>query len=136
MIDTTTLAQLAKAATPVYPLDERRDHADGTWRCPMCDGQGEVDGAVTLSTSAHYCAGVQVFGIGDEHLALEAFFRAANPGTILALLARLAAAEAVVEEASTVAGPDTGPRALLASLRRLDDTIATYDALRKAQGEA
>ena len=63
-----------------YPaLDPIREHADGwTYRCPMCDGSGEIDadhvkeGTETVGGGIlTSIVGVQVFGIGDAMQAME-----------------------------------------------------------------
>jgi len=86
------LEALAKAATP-GDLDTVNDPPDeyggksatGWYECPCCESVGEVEG-VTYSNFDAVAMGVQFFGIGNEHKNYEAFFRAANPATILRLL--------------------------------------------------
>lgn len=83
------LEALARAATP-QNLDTAQDSTKPTGyiECPDCGGEG------TVELTADYCnydgkaMGVQFYGIGPEHVAAEAFFRAANPATILALIAQ------------------------------------------------
>lgn len=87
-IDLDKLEALAKAATP-QNLDSAQDATrhDGYIECPECGGEG------TVELTADYCnydgkaMGVQFYGIGPEHRAAEAFFRAANPATVIALIA-------------------------------------------------
>jgi len=82
------LEALARAATP-QNLDSAEDATKPTGyiECPECGGDG------TVELTADYCnydgkaMGVQFYGIGPEHLAAEAFFRAANPAAVLKLIA-------------------------------------------------
>lgn len=80
------LEALAKAATP-QNFDSAQITNQGCIECPSCDGSGEVE------LTADYCnydgraLGVQFYGIGPEHRAAEAFYRAANPAAILELIA-------------------------------------------------
>lgn len=86
------LERLAKAATP-GDLDTVNDPADeyggksvsDYYDCPCCQGTSTVDG-VTYANFDGVAMGVQFFGIGNEHKNYEAFFRAANPATILRLI--------------------------------------------------
>lgn len=90
MIDIKKLKELALAATP-QNLDTAQEKLegfiDGYIECPCCGGEG------TVKLNADYCnydgaaMGVQFYGIGPEHVAAEAFFRAANPTTVLELIA-------------------------------------------------
>jgi hypothetical protein len=90
--DWTELKRLAEAATP-GDLDTCNDPPDeyggkdpsGWLECPACGGDGEVEG-VTYCNFDHVAMGVQFFGIGNEFINYEKFFRAANPAVILALL--------------------------------------------------
>jgi hypothetical protein len=94
-LDLDKLEALARAATP-QNFDSAQIKNQGFIECPSCDGSGEVE------LTADYCnydgkaMGVQFYGVGPEHRAAEAFFRAANPATVIALisLARRAAADA------------------------------------------
>lgn len=56
--------------------------------CPMCGGDGNVD-AVTAEPYEPYPLGVQYFGVGDDHVTLQAFSDAANPTAVLAILDEL-----------------------------------------------
>lgn len=80
------LEALAKAATP-QNFDSAQIQNQGHIECPTCDGSGEVE------LTADYCnydgraIGVQFYGIGPEHRAAEAFYRAANPQAVQQLIA-------------------------------------------------
>ncbi len=115
--DLPALRRLAEEAMLSPPLDVCEEDRH---RCPMCDGEGEVDG-YTHSTRGEYAAGVQVFGIGADLEALDAFVRAFAPSVVLAILDRLAAAEAVVEAARNYALADEQEQMHLSCL------IAAYD---------
>lgn len=81
------LRELAQAATP-QNLDSAEDSTkpSGYIECPHCGGDGSVELTADYCNYDGVAMGVQFYGIGPEHLAAEAFFRAANPTTILALL--------------------------------------------------
>ena len=89
------LEQLAKAATP-GDFDSADHTSSGSYECPCCSGDGQVEGK-TLTNFDGYAMGVQFFGIGNEFANYEAFARAANPATILALLSERAELLAAVE---------------------------------------
>jgi hypothetical protein len=100
-VDLDKLEALARAATP-QNFDSAQIKKEGGWsECPTCEGDG------TISLGTDYCnydgaaLGVQFYGIGDEHVNAEAYYRAANPATILALinLARRARASQISKDA-------------------------------------
>ena len=68
--------------------------------CPVCGGEG------TAVLEGEYCnydreaIGVQFYGIGNAHGAAEAYFRAASPVNVLALIERLERAEGALLSAS------------------------------------
>jgi hypothetical protein len=103
------LEALARAATP-QNLDsaECSTRPNGWIECPECGGDG------TVELTADYCnyddkaMGVQFYGVGPEHQAAEAFFRAVNPAAVLELIA-LARAALANQPAPTV--PATSERA-------------------------
>lgn len=94
-LNTEELRKVAEAATPL-DLDsaELKRRVGETVECPHCQGEGDV------TLEADYCnfdgtaIGVEFYGIGLAHGAAEAFVRAFNPKTAIALLDRLAALEA------------------------------------------
>ena len=91
------LRELAKACTP-QNIDsaERIDKFD-TVSCPLCDGDGQVECDTYLNYDG--CAtGVEFFGVGDEHVNAEKFFRACDPQTVTALLDYIDALEEKVKE--------------------------------------
>jgi hypothetical protein len=87
MSDYTELKRLAEAATPQEFDTAEEKSGNGYIECPHCGGSGEVE------LEADYCnydgaaIGVQFYGIGHEFGAAEAYYRAANPATVLALIA-------------------------------------------------
>lgn len=97
-LDLDGLERLAKAATPgdldtvPNPPTEYGGHSTGYFECPACGGEGEVEGE-TYCNFDGVALGVQFFGIGNGHKNYEAFFRAANPATILALISQAREAE-------------------------------------------
>lgn len=115
MTDTLTpekreeIRKRAEAATPGNldtvndPNDEYGGRSEGVYECPMCNGDGSVDG-VTYCNFDDVAMGVQFFGIGEEHGKYEQFFRAANPAAVLALLSALDAAIERAEKAEALWG--------------------------------
>lgn len=114
-----TLKQTALAATP-QNIDSAQsiDHYnDGRYiECPCCSGEGSVELEADFLNYDGKALGVQFYGIGTEPGAAEAYFRAASPANILALLARLEHAESALA-ASPVEQHEAAP-ASLEGLRR------------------
>ena len=87
MTDYAELKRVAEAATPQDFDRAELKVENGHGECPQCGGQVEVE------LEADYCnfdgaaIGVQFYGIGHEFGAAEAFYRAANPDVVLALIA-------------------------------------------------
>jgi hypothetical protein len=107
-IDLDKLEALARAATP-QDFDSAQTKRVGGWaECPTCGG----DGSVTLGND--YCnydmapQGVQFYGIGDEHKNAEAYYRAANPATVLALIALARRAPTTVPDHSAREAANAG----------------------------
>jgi hypothetical protein len=69
------LRKLLEKATP-QNIDTAEISEDGVYDCPLCQTQGFVDG-LTFTNYDGIAQGVQFFGIGPEHKASEALFRAA-----------------------------------------------------------
>jgi hypothetical protein len=92
------LKAAALAATPqdIDSAQEVERFPDGSryCTCPACDGEGHVDLEADFCNYDGHALGVQFYGIGTEHGAAEAYFRAVKPATILALIDRLERAEA------------------------------------------
>jgi len=84
------LRVLAKAVTP-QDFDSAEIVCNGGWiECPSCCGEGnlEIDNDYCNYDSA--ALGVQFYGIGEEHINAEAYYRAANPVAVLALIGEVA----------------------------------------------
>ncbi|WP_310629147.1 hypothetical protein [Burkholderia cenocepacia] len=96
------IAALKQAALAVTPQDidgaERiENHPDGSYlTCPACEGEGCIPFEADYCNYDHIAIGVQFYGVGDGFGKAEAYFRAASPATILALLDRLEHAEAAL----------------------------------------
>lgn len=108
------LATLKQAALTVTPQDidgaERiESRPDGSYiTCPACEGEGCIPFESDYCNYDHVAIGVQFYGIGTEPGAAEAYFRAAKPATIIALLDRLERAESALA-ASPVEQPAAAP---------------------------
>jgi len=75
-----TLDHLAEllAKAPAFPEDLQPEE-EGSYRCPVCDGEGTVDAEwVTHMRSHNWVGGVQFYGIGEEHKWAEEFYLAAR----------------------------------------------------------
>lgn len=122
-----TLAELAQKATP------------GPWRYlgPYAVSRESEDIASPSSEHAPVCRGHDYDDYGYIEPADAAYIAAADPSTITALLAELAAAQAVVEAARELPAPDLDAEhrgyhvashdpdfiALIAALAAYDETI-------------
>jgi hypothetical protein len=87
--DLQQLKALAMAATPQNFDSAERVDADGYAECPLCHGDGTVELAKGYCNYDGVAIGVEFYGIGDEHKNAEAYYRAANPKAILALIVRI-----------------------------------------------
>lgn len=102
--DIEAIREAALACTPgdldtvPNPPTEYGGKEEDYHECPQCGGEGAVDG-VTYCNFDGVAMGVQFFGIGDEHVRYERFFRAANPPAILSLLQALTEAQERAERA-------------------------------------
>lgn len=105
-----TLKLAARAVTPqdIDGAERIESRPDGSYiTCPACEGEGCIPFESDYCNYDHVAIGVQFYGVGTEPGAAEAYFRAAKPATILALLDRLERAE------SALAAPPVEQPALL-----------------------
>ncbi|MDR5797206.1 hypothetical protein QCE49_27805 [Caballeronia sp. LZ008] len=98
----TALKAAAKAATPQnIDTAESVERLEGGYiQCPTCHGEGDVEIEADYCNYDNTAIGVQFYGIGPEHGAAEAYFRAASPANVLALIERLERAESALLSAS------------------------------------
>jgi hypothetical protein len=86
------IERAAREATPgnldtvPNPPSEYGGKETGHYDCPLCGGEGSVDG-VTYCNFDGIAMGVQFFGIGEGFGKYETFFRLANPAAVLELVA-------------------------------------------------
>jgi hypothetical protein len=81
------LEKLARAATPQNFDSAKEDiRIGGVFECPLCGGEGEVELSVDYCNYDNAAMGVQFYGIGKEFRSAEAYYRAANPATMLKLI--------------------------------------------------
>lgn len=83
------LKKLALAATPQNFDSAQQKTEDGWIECPHCSGEGSVELTADYLNYDGAAIGVQFYGIGIEHGAAEAYYRAAKPGTIIDLIAHI-----------------------------------------------
>lgn len=106
-----TLKLAARAVTPqdIDGAERIESRPDGSYiTCPACEGEGCIPFESDYCNYDHVAIGVQFYGVGTEPGAAEAYFRAAKPATILALLDRLERAESALA-ASPVSQPAAAP---------------------------
>lgn len=109
-----TLDRLSEliALVPDYASMAKDPDKHGYYDCPLCDGEGYIEGSVVLrsgSRDKHPVAeayGVQCFGIGDDHLLLNELIPMALhhlPALIASARASVGAREVQGMEAGAVA---------------------------------
>jgi hypothetical protein len=87
MSNYSELKKLAEAATP-QDFDSAEEKVEnGYIECPHCGGSGEVELEADYCNYDNVAIGVQFYGIGHEFGAAEAYYRAARPTAVLALIA-------------------------------------------------
>ncbi|MDX7621802.1 ead/Ea22-like family protein [Enterobacter bugandensis] len=92
-IDKRALREAAEKATALNldTAQEARQEDDECIECPACGGDGYMEVQRDYCNIDGVALGVLFYGIGEHHGFAEAFFRAANPATVLALLDELEA---------------------------------------------
>lgn len=82
------LEQLAgKAGAMALDSAQKVEAANGAMiECPVCGGEGYASAENDYCNFDNHAIGVEFYGIGPEFGLAEAYFRAVNPATILALL--------------------------------------------------
>ncbi|HDC4490741.1 TPA: ead/Ea22-like family protein [Enterobacter asburiae] len=90
-IDKRALREAAEKATALNldTAQEARQEDDECIECPTCGGDGYMEVQRDYCNIDGVALGVLFYGIGEHHGLAEAFFRAANPATVLALLDEL-----------------------------------------------
>lgn len=92
-IDIDKLEALARAATPQNFDTAQYVEDDGWIECQACGGEGAVELHSDYCNYDDAALGVQFYGIGDEHVNAEAYYRAAKPATVTELITRLRESE-------------------------------------------
>lgn len=143
-----TLKLAARAVTPqdIDGAERIESRPDGSYiTCPACEGEGCIPFESDYCNYDHVAIGVQFYGVGTEPGAAEAYFRAAKPATILALLDRLERAESAlaappVEQPAAppiVSAPASDAReCLMDVVSHYDNIVAGFAAQRLAAEEA
>lgn len=136
-----TLKLAARAVTPqdIDGAERIESRPDGSYiTCPACEGEGCIPFESDYCNYDHVAIGVQFYGVGTEPGAAEAYFRAAKPATILALLDRLERAESALAappvEQPAAATSNEQRSAINEAARVLEQNWehATADSLREA----
>lgn len=89
MSDYSELKRLAEAATPQNFDSAQVATHEGWIECPTCGGEGSVDLGGDYLNYDNEALGVQFYGIGDAHVNAEAYYHAAKPAAVLALIAEV-----------------------------------------------
>ncbi|EPC4333852.1 ead/Ea22-like family protein [Enterobacter asburiae] len=96
-IDKRALREAAEKVTALNldTAQEARQEEDECIECPACGGDGYMEVQRDYCNIDGVALGVLFYGIGEHHGLAEAFFRAANPATMLALLDELEAEQRI-----------------------------------------
>ncbi|MGQ3940967.1 ead/Ea22-like family protein [Enterobacter hormaechei] len=105
-IDKQALRVAAEKATALNldTAQEARQEDDECIECPACGGDGYMEVQRDYCNIDGVAMGVLFYGIGEHHGLAEAFFRAANPATVLALLDELESKDKRIAELSASHG--------------------------------
>jgi hypothetical protein len=118
-MDITELKQKAEAVDGQFPLTVWETEDGDRYECPLCNGDGEVDGDISYSKGA---SGIQAFGIGKDLNDMKAYVDAFTPSTVLSLIAEVESLKADLHNymniANTEANLATELKADNASLRK------------------
>lgn len=68
-----------------FPTDDG-DVSKMTFVCPLCEGEGAVEGTSMIINHSHFCAGVEVFGVGPVHAAVGQYVKAMRPEVVISLV--------------------------------------------------
>lgn len=91
-LDLDAIEAAAKAATPQDFVSAQVGGAEEGWmECPGCGGEGSVELTADYLNYDGVALGVQFYGIGEPHVHAEAYYRAARPAVMLALIAEVRA---------------------------------------------
>lgn len=103
-IDKRALREAAEKATALNldTAQEARLSDDECIECPTCGGDGYMEVQRDYCNIDGVALGVLFYGIGEHHGMAEAFFRAANPSTVLVLLDELEAKDRRIAEQACV----------------------------------
>ncbi|HEM8101552.1 TPA: ead/Ea22-like family protein [Enterobacter hormaechei] len=108
-IDKRALREAAEKATALNldTAQEARQEDDECIECPTCGGDGYMEVQRDYCNIDGVALGVLFYGIGEHHGLAEAFFRAANPATVLALLDEMEVKDTrISEQAGTIANQE------------------------------
>ena len=106
-LDLDAIEAAAKAATPQnFDSAQVADTEEGWIECPSCAGEGSVELTADYLNYDGQALGVQFYGIGDPHVHAEAYYRAARPAVMLALIAEVRALRADAERYRWLRDPD------------------------------
>ncbi|UBM23354.1 hypothetical protein K8374_13170 [Pseudomonas sp. p1(2021b)] len=86
-LDLDAIEAAAKAATPQDFVSAQVGGAEEGWmECPECGGEGSVELTADYLNYDGVALGVQFYGIGEPHVHAEAYYRAARPAVVLAMV--------------------------------------------------
>jgi len=133
-LDIEALRSAAIKATP-QNLDSAHvvRHEGDFMECPTCGGEGYVETGNDYCNFDDAAIGVAFYGIGDAHVAAEAYYRMARPEPILQLIRQrdelLAALKAFVHlvDADVIRARDSDRDYLLTALSAANQAIANAE---------
>lgn len=106
-LDLDAIETAAKAATPQdFDSAQVADTEEGWIKCPGCGGEGSVELTADYLNYDGVALGVQFYGVGEPHVHAEAYYRAARPAVMLALIAELRAIRTDAERYRFLRDPD------------------------------
>lgn len=102
-LDLDAIEAAAKAATPQdFDSAQVANTEEGWIECQTCGGEGSVELTADYLNYDGQALGVQFYGIGDPHVNAEAFYRAARPGVVLAMIEEIHSLRQQVEQQKEV----------------------------------
>ncbi|MCH7301169.1 hypothetical protein MBA34_19305 [Pseudomonas capeferrum] len=86
-LDLDAIEAATKAATPQdFDSAQIANIEDGWIECQACGGEGSVELTADYLNYDGQTLGVQFYGIGEPHVHADAYYRAARPAVVLAMV--------------------------------------------------
>lgn len=115
-LDLDAIEAAAKAATPQnFDSAQVADAEEGWIECPACGGEGSVELTADYLNYDGHALGVQFYGIGDPHIHAEAYYRAARPSVVMAMVEEIRNLRQMVHQPRVPDGLALVPQSMLLS---------------------